>query len=38
MGVARTPASLREAKPHATISKFPQLPGVLEELEPRATS
>jgi len=30
-----TPASLREAKPHATISRFPELPAVLEELEPR---
>jgi len=29
-----TPASLREAKPHATISSFPELPAVLEELEP----
>ena len=31
-----TPASLREAKPHATIARFPELPAVLADLEPRA--
>jgi hypothetical protein len=30
-----TPASLREAKAHAVISSFPELPAVLDDLEPR---
>jgi len=30
-----TPASLREAKPHAAISSFPELPAVLDGLEAR---
>ena len=30
-----TPASLREAKAHAAISSFPELPGVLDDLETR---
>ena len=30
-----TPASMREAKPHATIASFPELPAVLDDLEPR---
>jgi len=29
-----TPASLREAKPHAMIASFPELPAVLDDLEP----
>lgn len=32
------PAALREAKPHAMISRFASLPSVLEDFEARATS
>lgn len=31
-----TPASLQEAKPHATIPRFPALPAVLQDLEARS--